>query len=318
MVGRSPSVAPLLLVIAAFAIASPAAADPDPLLPFDPPAQPAPLASATVAVSTAASSAAGAIDIMAPANHAYELSTAAGFRDPAPPSSTSSDVAGDEPEVVDPTEEIGAPAVAAPPAPQPSPQPAAAANLRDQAPDSGELGVEYQLSVRDAASFLDRLSARFKRLVEQAMTYLGTPYRRGGTTRRGVDCSGLVGAVYGEQGLDLPRTAAQQFAEGVAVAATDLRPGDLVFFRDTYKRGISHVGIYIGDGRFLHAAGRRHGVIVSELSRPYYRSRYAGARRPAPEPATADRQAAQASQATADLASDANTAAATLASAPRR
>ncbi len=278
MVGRSPSVAPLLLVLAAFAVASPATADPEPLLPFDPPPQPASLAAAAVAT------------------------------------------AADDSEIVDPTEAIGAPAVAEAPAPQPAPRTATTADLRDQAPDSGELGVEYQLSVRDAASFLDRLSARFKRLVEQAMTYLGTPYRRGGTTRSGVDCSGLVGAVYGEQGLDLPRTAAQQFAEGPAVAATDLRPGDLVFFRDTYKRGISHVGIYIGDGRFLHAAGRRHGVIVSELSRPYYRIRYAGARRPAavaPEVAAADSQGNVASQGSADAAGSSN-AAATLAAAPRR
>jgi cell wall-associated NlpC family hydrolase len=291
MVGRSPSVAPLLLVLAAFAIASPATADPGPLLPFDPPAQPASLVSAAVAT------------------------------DSVPPAATSSDsdAVADDSETVDPTEAIGVPAVAAAPAQHTAPRAATAADLRDQPTDSGELGVEYQLSVRDAASFLDRLSARFKRLVEQAMTYLGTPYRRGGTTRSGVDCSGLVGAVYGEQGLDLPRTAAQQFAEGVAVAASDLRPGDLVFFRNTYKRGISHVGIYIGDGRFLHAAGRRHGVIVSELSRPYYRLRYAGARRPAaaPEAATADRQASQGSQGTPDLAGDAQ-AASTLASAPRR
>jgi cell wall-associated NlpC family hydrolase len=316
MVGRTPSVAPLLLVLAAFAIASPATADPEPLLPFDPPSQPASLASATVA--TAASSAAGAIEIMAPASLAHEVSAAAAGGDAVSPALTFSDAA-DDSETVDPTEAIGAPAVAEAQAPQPAPQTATTADLRDQTSDSGELGVEYQLSVHDAASFLDRLSARFKRLVEQAMTYLGTPYRRGGTTRRGVDCSGLVGAVYGEQGLDLPRTAAQQFAEGVAVAASDLRPGDLVFFRDTYKRGISHVGIYIGDGRFLHAAGRRHGVIVSELSRPYYRIRYAGARRPAaaPEPATADRQASQATQGTAAVASDAS-AASTLASAPRR
>ena len=307
MVGRSRSVAPLLLlVLAAFAIASPATADPEPLLPFDPPAQPASLPSA--AVATAASSAAGAIEIMAPASLAHEVSTAATGSEAVSPASISSDAAADDSEAVDPTETIGAPL-----------QTATTAGLRDQTPDSGELGVEYQLSVRDAASFLDRLSARFKRLVEQAMTYLGTPYRRGGTSRRGVDCSGLVGAVYGEQGLDLPRTAAQQFAEGVAVPASDLRPGDLVFFRDTYKRGISHVGIYIGDGRFLHAAGRRHGVIVSELSRPYYRTRYAGARRPAAasEAVTADRQNGQASQGTTDLASDARTAS-TLASAPRR
>jgi cell wall-associated NlpC family hydrolase len=336
MVGRSPSVAPLLLVLAAFAIASPASADPEPLLPFDPPAQPASLASATLA--TAAFSAAGAIEMMAPAGVAHEVSTTAAggdavspsitSSDPSeaatgasvPPASSDSDAAADDSEIVDPTEAIGAPAAAEAPAPQPAPQTTTTADLRDQKPDSGELGVEYQLSVRDAASFLDRLSARFKRLVEQAMTYLGTPYRRGGTTRRGLDCSGLVGAVYGEQGLDLPRTAAQQFAEGVAVAATDLRPGDLVFFRNTYKRGISHVGIYIGDGRFLHAAGRRHGVIVSELSRPYYRIRYAGARRPAtaaPEAATADRQGNVAGQGTADVAGNSN-AAATLASAPRR
>jgi cell wall-associated NlpC family hydrolase len=315
MVGRSPSVAPLLLLLAAFALASPATADPEPLLPFDPPSQPASLASATVA--TAASSAAGAIEIMAPASLKHEVSTAAATGDAVSPALTSSEAAADDSETVDPTEAIGAPAVAEAPAPQPAPQMATTADLREQTSDSGELGVEYQLSVHDAASFLDRLSARFKRLVEQAMTYLGTPYRRGGTTRRGVDCSGLVGAVYGEQGLDLPRTAAQQFAEGVAVAASDLRPGDLVFFRDTYKRGISHVGIYIGDGRFLHAAGRRHGVIVSELSRPYYRIRYAGARRPAPEPATADRQASQATQGTATVASEASTAS-TLASAPRR
>jgi cell wall-associated NlpC family hydrolase len=159
----------------------------------------------------------------------------------------------------------------------------AAAALSPTAPavlrDSADYGIEYQLSLRDADSFLDRLTTRLKRLVEQAMTYLGTPYRLGGTSRRGLDCSGLVGAVYGGQGLGMPRTAAEQFAEGVPVAAGDLRPGDLVFFRDTYKRGISHVGIFVGDGRFIHAAGHRQGVIVSELSRPYYRLRYAGARR---------------------------------------
>src|SRR5579862_387363 len=341
MVGRSPSVAPLLLVLAALALASPATADPEPLLPFDPPStRPAPLASATVAtVGTAASSAASAIENPAPASLAHEVSTAvaaaAGGDAVAPPSassdsseaagddaqpdSTSSADAADESEAVDPTEGIGAQAVAAAPAPQAASQPATTADRRDQAPDAGELGVEYELSVRDAASYIDRLSARYKRLVEQAMTYLGTPYRRGGTTRQGVDCSGLVGAVYGEQGLDLPRTAAQQFAEGVAVAASDLRPGDLVFFRDTYKRGISHVGIYIGDGRFLHAAGHRHGVIVSDLSRPYYRNRYAGARRPAamPEATTADRQSSQSTQGTADLGGDAQVAS-TLAAAPRR
>jgi cell wall-associated NlpC family hydrolase len=175
----------------------------------------------------------------------------------------------------------GSPAPPAAAAPAPAP-----AAFHDPTPDSGEFGIEYQLSLRDADSFLGRLTTRLKRLVEQAMTYLGTPYRMGGTSRRGLDCSGLVGAVYGEQGLGMPRTAAEQFAEGVPVSAGELRPGDLVFFRDTYKRGISHVGIFVGDGHFIHAAGRRQGVIVSELSRPYYRLRYAGARRLAPRAET--------------------------------
>ncbi|HVT57146.1 MAG TPA: C40 family peptidase [Thermoanaerobaculia bacterium] len=143
----------------------------------------------------------------------------------------------------------------------------------------GEYGIEYQLSFREADTFLNRMSAGSKALVEQAMSFLGTPYRHGGASRHGVDCSGLIGMVFGQQGVGLPRTAAQQFAEGVAVAPEKLLPGDLVFFRETYKRGISHVGIYIGDGRFLHAAGRRFGVIVSALDKPYYKRRYAGARR---------------------------------------
>ena len=164
---------------------------------------------------------------------------------------------------------------------------AGAAALLRQPLDSGEFGAAYELSMRDADSFLDRLTTRVKQLVEQAMTYLGTPYRRGGSSRRGLDCSGLVGAVYGQQGLEMPRTAAEQFGEGVPVALADLRPGDLVFFRDTYKRGISHVGIYLGDGRFIHAAGRRQGVIVSDFRRPYYQSRFAGARRLAAQAADA-------------------------------
>lgn len=118
-------------------------------------------------------------------------------------------------------------------------------------------------------------------VVAEAMQYLGVRYRLGGASReRGVDCANLVRLVFrDERGLDLPWSAVELFRLGVAVAVDALQPGDLVFFKNTYKRGISHVGLYIGDGRFVHAASRKRGVVVSPLSAPYYHSRFAGARR---------------------------------------
>lgn len=142
-----------------------------------------------------------------------------------------------------------------------------------------DYGIEYALSKRAADSFLGRMTSRLVGLVQHALSLLGSPYRRGGTTARGFDCSGFTTVLFARQGISLPRTAAEQFQYGVPVAADELAPGDLVFFRDTYKRGISHVGIYIGEGRFVHAASRRQGVIESEMARSYYASRYAGARR---------------------------------------
>ncbi|HYG62602.1 MAG TPA: C40 family peptidase [Thermoanaerobaculia bacterium] len=115
--------------------------------------------------------------------------------------------------------------------------------------------------------------------VQMAMSFLGVPYRMGGSSRKGIDCAGLVRAAYDGLGLTLPRTAAGQFQQGVEISLGELQPGDLIFFRDTYKRGISHVGIYIGEGKFVHAASTKRGVVVTSLSRPYYLSRFAGARR---------------------------------------
>jgi cell wall-associated NlpC family hydrolase len=115
------------------------------------------------------------------------------------------------------------------------------------------------------------------RLTRTAMRFLGVPYVWGGTSFSGVDCSGFVQAVFHRNGIDLPRTADAQFGIGQAVRERSLRPGDLVFFQ-TYSEGASHVGIYVGNGNFVHASSS-NGVRVDSLTESYYASRYIGARR---------------------------------------
>jgi cell wall-associated NlpC family hydrolase len=116
--------------------------------------------------------------------------------------------------------------------------------------------------------------------VRVASRYAGTPYVWGGESRYGFDCSGFIIRVMRDLGYHaLPHSAAEQFKYGQPVAQALLKPGDLVFFANTYKPGISHVGIYIGKRRFIHAASTRQGTIISSLdSQPYCR-KYAGARR---------------------------------------
>ncbi|MCL2260235.1 MAG: NlpC/P60 family protein [Fibromonadales bacterium] len=107
--------------------------------------------------------------------------------------------------------------------------------------------------------------------------WLGTPYLLGGTTKNGVDCSGFVSSVYMEkESMSIPRTSAEEFKIGRAVAKHDLKIGDLVFFGDNLK--VSHVGIYVGDGKFIHASTSL-GVTVTPLSDSYWVPRYIGARR---------------------------------------
>ena len=129
----------------------------------------------------------------------------------------------------------------------------------------------------------DRHLPRGEYIAREALTYRGRPYRFGGESPRGVDCSGLAVAVLRKWGKVLPHTSAGLFKNGVTIAKQLLQQGDLVFFRNTYRAGISHVGIYIGEGKFVHAANSRKGVIVTPLSAPYYAHRYAGARRIAPK-----------------------------------
>ncbi|MGC8667795.1 MAG: C40 family peptidase [Chthonomonadales bacterium] len=127
---------------------------------------------------------------------------------------------------------------------------------------------------------------RGERIARTALAFRGGRYVFGGNGPHGFDCSGLTQAICRQIGLVLQRTAAEQFTRGLPVSFEHLAPGDLVFFRNTYKRGISHVGIYIGEGRFVHAANREKGIIVSSLFEPYYARRLAGARRMVTAPNT--------------------------------
>jgi len=116
------------------------------------------------------------------------------------------------------------------------------------------------------------------RILAEAKKYIGVPYVFGGTSPEGFDCSGLVYYVLAQFGYPAPRTAASQYGMGSSVSHSDLRPGDLVFFANTYTSGISHVGIYAGGGSFLHAPNEGSSVSYSSLS-GYWAEHYYGARR---------------------------------------
>ena len=116
-------------------------------------------------------------------------------------------------------------------------------------------------------------------IVPQAMRYIGVPYLWGGETRAGMDCSGLVFTVMGSLGKRVPRTAGRQYAVGSPVSRQQLRPGDLVFFTGASGPSISHVGIYTGGGKFIHASSGIGKVAITPLDSPYYKRHYIGARR---------------------------------------
>ncbi|GBD19635.1 Gamma-DL-glutamyl hydrolase [bacterium HR28] len=119
-----------------------------------------------------------------------------------------------------------------------------------------------------------------EQIVATAMQYLGRPYVWGGTTPAGFDCSGFVYFVVNQVlGGGFPRSLEAQAVSGVYVDPEHLQPGDLVFFQNTYKWGLSHVGIYLGNGRFIHAENYATGVTISDLWGDYYGPRYYTARR---------------------------------------
>lgn len=115
-------------------------------------------------------------------------------------------------------------------------------------------------------------------LKKSAYSFLGARYRFGGSSRSALDCSSFTQQVFREQSVKLPRTAREQFYVGDEVVRGDLKKGDLVFFQ-TYASFPSHVGIYLGNRKMIHASSREHRVVISSMDTPYYLSRYLGARR---------------------------------------
>jgi cell wall-associated NlpC family hydrolase len=125
----------------------------------------------------------------------------------------------------------------------------------------------------DAASGI-----KSSQVVSAANKLMGTKYVYGGNTTKGFDCSGFIGYVYKKVGVKLPRTSAAMYKTGKKVSKKNLKAGDLVFF-NTSGKGVSHAGIYIGKGKFVHSSSSK-GVSVAKINDPYYwGSKYIGAKR---------------------------------------
>ena len=118
-----------------------------------------------------------------------------------------------------------------------------------------------------------------QQVADLADDYVGSRYAWGGSSPAGFDCTGFVRWVFTQFGVDMPRDEAGQLATGTRVSPDDLAAGDVLVFANTYRAGLSHVGIYVGDGRFVHAANETHGVTISNLWDSYWGPRLVGATR---------------------------------------
>lgn len=154
-----------------------------------------------------------------------------------------------------------------------------AAPARAEEPEANPQQIQ-DLQLKQTDSLLQRVSASTGETVTRALDLIGIRYRRGGSLpETGFDCSGLVGYVFREAlGRVLPRTSREISKSGEAVKKSELQPGDLVFF-NTMRRAFSHVGIYLGNHRFVHAPASGGEVRIEDMRTSYWGKRFSGARR---------------------------------------
>jgi cell wall-associated NlpC family hydrolase len=133
-------------------------------------------------------------------------------------------------------------------------------------------------ALKDSNNYIaGNTSSKADKIVATAKKYIGVPYVWGGESPSGFDCSGFVQYVFKVHGISLNRTTETQYKHGSYVSKSNLKPGDLVFFQNTYRAGISHVGIYVGNGQHIHASSSKsNGVIISDLTSGYYNKYFIG------------------------------------------
>ena len=150
---------------------------------------------------------------------------------------------------------------------------------------TGYVSSDYMVTCKDSAgsrgdgTAVAASSGLGQQVVDYAKQYLGTPYVYGGNGPNSFDCSGYTSYVYRHFGYTLNRTASGQLSNGTSVSKSELQPGDLVFFKYNTSKAASHVGIYIGDGQFIHASTNTYTVKIDNLTSGHYANVYVGARR---------------------------------------
>lgn len=148
--------------------------------------------------------------------------------------------------------------------------------------DKGKKINQKTMEELETSSFASTFERSVNNIIIEAKSYMGTPYRYGGTTRSGIDCSSFMQHIYKVENIRLPRVSARQAKTGVAVSRGELQKGDLIFFSTTSPYRITHVGMVTDvsdDIYFIHSSSSQ-GVAVSVLSHPYWDTRYRSARRP--------------------------------------